>query len=65
LTASAIASTDRKREALDWLEHAVDRGWTNYPLFAENDPLLKSLREDDRFQMLMRRVQREWEAFEV
>ncbi len=61
LTASALAFASQKEEALDWLEHAVDRGWTNYPLFSEKDPLLESVRGDDRFKTLMERVKHEWE----
>ena len=63
LTASAFALSGQKEEALDWLEHAVDRGWINYPLFSGNDPLLESIRGEGRFTELMGRVKRDWEAF--
>jgi len=63
LAASTFALAGQKEEALDWLEHAVDRGWINYPLFAEQDPLLESVRSEDRFKRLMKRVKREWEDF--
>jgi len=65
MTASALALTSLKTEALDWLEHAVERGWTNYPLFSENDPLLESIRGQERFKDLMVRVKREWEVFDL
>ncbi|HUU38348.1 MAG TPA: hypothetical protein VMW46_09125 [Candidatus Desulfaltia sp.] len=52
-------------EALSWLEHAVARGWANYPLFSRIDPLLANIRSEERFRKLMERVKREWENFEV
>jgi tetratricopeptide (TPR) repeat protein len=52
-------------DALEWLTHAVDLGWINYPLLAAKDPLLVNLRGDPRFEQLMARVKHEWEAFEV
>ena len=60
---STIALSGQKEEALDWLEHVVDCGWINYPLFAEQDPLLESIRGEKRFQKLMEKVKRDWEAF--
>jgi TolB-like protein/tetratricopeptide (TPR) repeat protein len=60
--ASAYALAGATQEALDWLEHAADRGWINYPLFSEHDPLLEGIRGEDRFKELMVRVRREWEA---
>jgi non-specific serine/threonine protein kinase len=52
-------------ESLNWLENAVDRGFINYPLLAEKDPFLESIRGEERFKKLMVRVKREWESFEV
>ncbi|MFC1575768.1 tetratricopeptide repeat protein [Gemmatimonadota bacterium] len=63
LAAGAFALGGRKEEALDWIEHAVARGWINYPLLSQDDPLLESLRSEPRYTELMRRVKREWEAF--
>jgi len=59
---SAYALAGEKDEALDWLEHCVERGWINYPLFAQRDPLLESIRGEERFTELMDRVKRDWEA---
>ena len=56
---------DEKEESLNWLERAVDRGWINYPLFTEVDPLLENIRGEDRFKKLMERVKHEWDNFEV
>jgi len=61
--ASAYALAGATQEALDWLEHAVERGWINYPLFSEQDPLLESIRDEERFKTLMPRVRRDWESF--
>lgn len=48
-----------------WVETAVARGLINYPLLGKIDPFLASLRPDQRFQALMARVKRQWEAFDV
>jgi TolB-like protein/thioredoxin-like negative regulator of GroEL len=63
--AAALALLDERDEALDWLEHAVNRGWINYPLLSEGDPWLQNLRGEERFRELMVRVKREWESFEI
>ncbi len=63
--ASAYALAGAKEEALRWLERAVDRGWINYPLFSHQDPLLESIRGEERFQNLMHKVEAAWNAFEV
>jgi non-specific serine/threonine protein kinase len=55
----------REKEAIDWLERALDRGWINYPLFARDDPFLESIREETRFIKLVERVRPEWEGFEA
>jgi len=65
LGACGYALVDEKEEALRWLEHAVSRGWINYPLFSEQDPLLENIRGEERFRKLMARVKPEWERFEA
>jgi tetratricopeptide (TPR) repeat protein len=52
-------------KSLDLIERALDRGWTNYPVFAEIDPLFENVRSEPRFKKLMERVKHEWENFEV
>jgi non-specific serine/threonine protein kinase len=52
-------------QALNWLEHAVGRGFINYPYLNDYDPFLVKLRGNSRFEQLMQRVKREWEKFEV
>ena len=54
----------QRSEALDWLEHAVDRGNINCQ-FLKLDPFLENIRGEERFQKLMERVKYEWEHFEV
>jgi len=62
--ASLFALLDEKDEAYRWLEHSIDRGWINYPVFAERNPFFASLRGEERFKRLMERVKYEWEHFE-
>ena len=40
-------------------------GFINYPMLAEHDPLLESIRGEERFERRLVRVKREWENFEV
>ena len=65
LVADAFALLDEKREALDWLENAVNRGFINYPFINEYDTFLANIRGEERFKKLMERVKYEWEHFEV
>jgi non-specific serine/threonine protein kinase len=65
IMAGLFSMIDEKNQALDWLEHAVKRGWINFPLFAKNDPFLENIRGEPRFKKLMERVKHEWENFEV
>ena len=64
LTADLYAILDEREQAIDRLENAVNRDWTNYPYLNEYDPFLAKLRSDPRFQKLMVRVKGEWERFE-
>jgi tetratricopeptide (TPR) repeat protein len=54
-----------KEKAFDYLNHAVDRGFINYPFFSKIDPFLENIRGDKRFKKLMERVKYAWENFEV
>ena len=63
--ASAFSLANANDESLNWLEHAVDLGWINYPLLAEKDPFLVNIRGEERFKKLIERVKYEWENFEV
>jgi non-specific serine/threonine protein kinase len=56
---------DEKEEALKYLNHAINRGFINYPFFSKIDPFLENIRSEERFKKLMERVKHEWENFEV
>jgi non-specific serine/threonine protein kinase len=62
--AQAFALLDEKKEALDWLENAVNRGFINYPFINTYDSFLSNIRGEERFKKLMERVKYEWEHFE-
>jgi TolB-like protein/Tfp pilus assembly protein PilF len=62
--ATVLSLLDAKKEALDWLENSVNRGFINYPAM-ERDPFLENIRGEERFKTLMKRVKYEWEHFEV
>ena len=59
--AEGLALLDEKDEAFDWLEHAVGKGFINYPFLAQHDPFLTNLRKDKKFSKLMEKVKAEWE----
>ncbi len=63
--AQAFALLGESDRAVDWLENAVARGFSNYPLIAERDPLLEGIRRDAGFQKLARTAKKKWQAFEV
>lgn len=65
IIAGVFAVMGEKEEAFRWLEHAIDRGWINYPFFAKQDPSLDNIRGEDRFKRLMDRIRPEWERFEI
>ncbi len=62
--ADAFALLDEKKEALDWLENAVDHSYFNYPFINEYDTFLKNIRGEERFKNLMVKVKYKWEHFE-
>jgi len=63
--AQSFAMVNENEKALHWLEYAVNRGFINYPFFAEYDHTLENIRSEPRFKKLMKRVKKEWENFEV
>jgi TolB-like protein/Tfp pilus assembly protein PilF len=61
--AQGFALAGMKEKAIDWLEIAVRRGFTNYPFLAQYDPFLKDVRREPRFVELMKTVRERWEKF--
>jgi len=62
--ATPLALVDARKESIDWLENAVNRGFINYPEL-ERNVYLENIRGEERFKTLMKRVKYEWEHFEV
>jgi len=54
-----------KNEAIRWLERAVEKGFFNYPMLNEKDPLLNNIRNEPGFKDLMNKIKHKWENFEV
>jgi len=65
ILASCCSLLGENERALDWLENAVERGFTIYPFLNDHDPFLANIRGEERFKKLMERVKYEWEHFEV
>jgi tetratricopeptide (TPR) repeat protein len=65
MVGACYAMLGKAKDAIGWLEHAVERGFIHYPFLTEYDPFLVNIRNDPRFKKLMERVKYEWEHFEV
>ena len=63
--AEFYAILNDKERALDWLEHAYQRGYFNYPFIQHHDPFYVNIRGEDRFKKLMEKVKHQWEKIEV
>jgi non-specific serine/threonine protein kinase len=63
--AGPFALIGRTDLALEWLQHALDRGFINYPFLVETGPFLENLRREDRFHLMVEEVKAKWESFEV
>ncbi len=59
--AQGFALVGAADEAIEWLRRALQAGFSNYPLLAGSDPLLRNLRGGDAFETLMQDVKRAWE----
>ncbi|MDX1285965.1 MAG: hypothetical protein R3182_13175, partial [Draconibacterium sp.] len=64
-TACFYSRLDEKESALDWLEIAINKGCSMYPLINEQDPFLKNIRGESRFRELIKKVKIQWEAFKI
>ena len=65
LIADFYSMMDRKKEALHWLEHAINKGFINYPLFSQYDPFLMNIKQEEKFEKLMKRVNDDWEKLKT
>jgi TolB-like protein len=62
--AEGLAMVGAKKEALDWLENAISRGFLDYRSM-ERDFLLDNIRGEERFKKLMERAKYDSDHFEV
>jgi len=62
--AEGLAAVGAKKEALDWLENAISKGFLDYESM-ERDFLLDNIRGEERFKKLMERAKAESDRFEV
>ena len=56
----SLALAGETDEALDWLENTVRIGNVNYPFWAQHNEWVDSIRSNQRFDAIMRDVEREW-----
>ena len=62
--ACAYARMNKPKEAVEWLEKAANDGFPCYPLF-ENDPNLRSLKNDPAYISFMSELKGRWESFKA
>jgi non-specific serine/threonine protein kinase len=62
--AEGLAAVGAKKEALDWLENAISRGFLDYQSM-ERDFLLNNIRGEEQFKKLMERAKYMSDHFEV
>jgi TolB-like protein/tetratricopeptide (TPR) repeat protein len=65
LMAEGFSILGEKDEAIRWLERAVEKGFFNYPMLNEKDPLLDNIRRESGFKDLMNKIKYKWENFKV
>jgi tetratricopeptide (TPR) repeat protein len=65
LIAQCFSLVKEIEKAIDWLEISINLGGINYPFLNDYDPLLESIRGQERFKSLMKKVKYEWENFEI
>jgi len=65
MIAQCYALIEDKDRAIHWLQTAVDRGFVNYPLLSEKDPLLANLRTEPAFSELMADVETRWKNLDI
>jgi TolB-like protein/lipoprotein NlpI len=65
MVGACYAMLGKAKDAIGWIEQAVERGFIHYPFLAEYYPFFANIRGEPRFKKLMERVKYEWEHFEV
>ena len=65
LVTDCYALLGNKKEALNWLEHSVDRGFLNHKFFYNYDPFIKNLKKEKRFEEIMDKAKRIFEEIDV
>ena len=65
MLAQCYALIEDNESAMRWLNNAVDRGFVNYPLLSEKDPLLVNLLDEPEFTELMMKVETRWNSLEI
>ncbi|HEY6412044.1 MAG TPA: protein kinase [Edaphobacter sp.] len=63
--AQCYSLLDDAPTALQWLETAMNRGFINFPIISDLDPLLDNAREAPGFPALLNHIETRWEAFEI
>jgi serine/threonine protein kinase/tetratricopeptide (TPR) repeat protein len=63
-TADCFALVNERETAMDFIECAVAFGFINLPWLSQHEPFLANVRGEPRFDRLIERVRRAWEAFE-
>jgi tetratricopeptide (TPR) repeat protein len=65
ILADGYALIGQRDRAMYWLREAVREGLINYPLLAQRDPFLESLRGEPAYETLMQQLRRRWQAFDA
>ena len=63
--ANHLALVGETEEALSWIEHGIDWGFTNHRFLDEHDRFLARLRGSPRFETLLERAREKERALEV
>jgi len=64
MLASLLTYLGEIEKALPLLENAINKGVLNYPHLVKQDPFLESIRGEEQFKQLMKKVKPLWENFE-
>ena len=65
MVASCFARTGDDESAIEWVQRAVEMGFTNHRFLGELSPLLSPLTADHRMRALLDQARRVEEAFQI